>query len=548
MVLLALTMLLVALMVTMTIGLGLRIKQKHELQNLADAAAFSNGVAAARTFNNAALLNRLEVAYWAALAADQSLIAWASANEAVTWGAIQASMRMRTGSCGITSPTPAGQLAQRAARNAALVAFEAQAQIYARGSDSTMSGDWDNMDRAAGNESQRFQGQVVGLRSELSVRPWHAMPTGDDNAPIKNRLERLLLTQRLTNDIIANAGMSASVSVIGSTATSPASATGAQRLTHVEMFAQDEAAAAWSSWTADSVGATGTGLTMEGGWSDNMLQAALGSRDTWVAGHSGSPTKAHNRLNEFGNPLGIEVITAGGSGSGYWNATSAMHSGAFGRREAWGEQHGSISIRMGGCTESAPMHSYVRSTAIEFDNDQHRWGSGSDNTDPAEVHTMLSCNPECPSVWVRTLGFNGNEAPNNAWGQPKLIVALQRDLAAEAAVRKFPWELNFNFAGTQWDGRGRRLHGAAGSSATLSRQTAYASSMVYYHRQRHWREYPNLLNPFWRATLVAIDVDSNAGPGQGNSNDVRQSLIGSQFALQRDAVLKLRDEGFRGLH
>jgi len=96
-VLLALTMLFLALMVTMTLGLGLRIRQKHELQNLADAAAYSNAVMEARAFNNMALINRLQVSYWVAMAADESLISWTGYARGMASGARQAARQALIG-------------------------------------------------------------------------------------------------------------------------------------------------------------------------------------------------------------------------------------------------------------------------------------------------------------------------------------------------------------------------------------------------------------------------------------------------------------------
>ena len=63
----ALTMLLLTLMVTLTLSMGMRVREKIELQNVADAAAYSNAVATARTFNTMAVLNRTQ---WALLVAQ----------------------------------------------------------------------------------------------------------------------------------------------------------------------------------------------------------------------------------------------------------------------------------------------------------------------------------------------------------------------------------------------------------------------------------------------------------------------------------------------
>ena len=68
MVLFALTMLLLTLMVLLTLGISTRVKEKMEVQQVADAAAYSTAVVTSRTINSMALLNRSHVAIMVALA------------------------------------------------------------------------------------------------------------------------------------------------------------------------------------------------------------------------------------------------------------------------------------------------------------------------------------------------------------------------------------------------------------------------------------------------------------------------------------------------
>src|SRR5262245_26837870 len=64
----ALTMLLLTLMVLMTIGIGMAATRRTDLNNAADAAAYSAAVETARTFNSAALLNRAIIAHYVTIA------------------------------------------------------------------------------------------------------------------------------------------------------------------------------------------------------------------------------------------------------------------------------------------------------------------------------------------------------------------------------------------------------------------------------------------------------------------------------------------------
>src|SRR5688572_2122260 len=77
-ILFALTMLLVTLIVLLTLSFGSAAKDKMELQNVADAAAYSDAVSVARTFNSFALLNRAQIAHMVAIAGVQSAISYTS--------------------------------------------------------------------------------------------------------------------------------------------------------------------------------------------------------------------------------------------------------------------------------------------------------------------------------------------------------------------------------------------------------------------------------------------------------------------------------------
>ncbi|MFN0062388.1 MAG: TadE/TadG family type IV pilus assembly protein [Myxococcaceae bacterium] len=79
MALFALSMLLLVFMVMITLSLGTRVKERIELQTVADAAAYSGAVMTARTYNTIAVLNRVNIAHMVAAAGTQSLNSWMSA-------------------------------------------------------------------------------------------------------------------------------------------------------------------------------------------------------------------------------------------------------------------------------------------------------------------------------------------------------------------------------------------------------------------------------------------------------------------------------------
>ncbi len=65
-------------MVCMTLSIGTKVKEKMELETAADAAAYSQAVATARTYNSISVLNRALMSNMVAMAGVQSLISWSS--------------------------------------------------------------------------------------------------------------------------------------------------------------------------------------------------------------------------------------------------------------------------------------------------------------------------------------------------------------------------------------------------------------------------------------------------------------------------------------
>ncbi|HEY8209858.1 MAG TPA: pilus assembly protein TadG-related protein, partial [Myxococcaceae bacterium] len=83
--LMAVTMALIGLMVCLTLGIGMKVKEKAEAQTLADVSAYSGAVATARTFNSIAILNRVEIAQMVSAIATQSLVSYGGYYRAMVW-------------------------------------------------------------------------------------------------------------------------------------------------------------------------------------------------------------------------------------------------------------------------------------------------------------------------------------------------------------------------------------------------------------------------------------------------------------------------------
>lgn len=291
-----------------------------------------------------------------------------------------------------------------------------------------------------------------------------------------------------------------------------------------------------------------------------MVQAAMGSRGNPFVTSRGVLPPLVQQVGT-GAPPSTTVAFGAPGGSGYW-ADSMTHASAPKGTEAWADDHGSVSVTVrdqngSGCFETQvfDVSAWVKSTHDAENGDQHQWLPVNLAEDPTPVdnHTMGSCGTGCPSVWVRALGFQPNDDASDNYGQPKTVVALERLVSA----RTDPWELNFRFRfgsagpGTQFDNRGEELQGATGRGTVINRAIAIATGTAYYHRHGHWDEFPNLLNPFWRATLTSFDVDADRATAAGQArlrNEAGRLLFEPSQAWQRRAFEALEGEGYGGLH
>ncbi len=548
-VLFALTMMLMVLFVMMTLGIASRVRENHELQTLADSAAYSNAVVNARAYNNIAIINRLQVSYWVALTADESLISWT--------GYARALLNAADAELGKLSTNLDGCQANNDEAAAARV-------VLAGLRPTLINSAWVVDDIAAGQEAMAIQGIVATLRAE--TRDDVANPNG-----MMRRVREEREQQTVAQQIINNAGLIPGTVNVISGAT-PTSNLGPQAVNRREVGCKDIVA-------ADPEGAmrgtgAGSGLCGRAEWGENMLHAALGTRENGFTRFRGTiPSSVQGIFNSVSGAVPTVILApASPVGSGYFG-TSQNHGSTPNSMMAFADDDGSMSITVGdsggGCTRSVTVdaHAWVRSTHIGDGSDQHQYiPSDTAVPDlPDQNHTMGDCGGACPSVWVRAVMFlpnpkvSGNDSPD-AYGQPKNYVALERNYAH--AKMKRPWELDFKFffgtsrPGTRFDNRGEELHGAY-AGRLVDKAVALAAGMTYYHRKGtatrpYWLEHPNLLNPFWRATLVATDIDRDplapAADWQ-DVKDVKTSLYKPEYAWQRDAYEKMVvNGGFKGLH
>lgn len=527
-VLLALTMLFLALMVTMTLGLGMRIRQKHELQNITDAAAYSNAVMEARAFNNAAVINRLQISYWVAQAADQSLISWTSYGRAMQFATRQALDTLASSNCNSAAFRNGGKADAENMRNAL------QDWAYA-----IYPSAWDPLDLAAGDEAQDVQSRIVALHTELAS----GWTPGSNQDSVQQRLFKALDNQTLTKQVVLASGQNDIDVLPSSGPMDPASVVSVNRReVDCDFGGTGNEPLEQASQKAPP------GLCSRATWNENQLYAAMGTRgDSFVTGRGVLPPKVVGKISELNATYDdVSVSLSGVVGTAFWGPRGIWHGAPISTLMSRADDHGSVTATISGCSAvTADIKSELQSTWEEDTTDDHSWtGSEDEHADEYLHHTMGSCTPACPSVWVRSFGFSPSDDAADNYGQPKVVEALERDLTKRA----FPWELHFSFPFSatgptrSWDGRGDKLAGTAFAGLNIRKQTAWATGVVYYHRMDYWDEFPNLLNPFWRATLAPSDVDVTA------TDDVKRVLNQGDHRWQRDAFDALVRAGYKGLH
>lgn len=516
-VLLALTMLFLVLMVTMTLGLGMRLRQKHELQNLADAAAYSNAVMEARAFNNISVINRLQVSYWVAMAADQSLISWTGYSRGMAYAAHRALDQLEGYPAVSRNITALGQV--QSLKSDVL-------DYYTNGFPS-----WENLDKAAGFEVADVQSRISQLRFE--VGRGIVTPSPDS---VSQRLFDKLEDQTLTKQVIAASGVR-HVDVLPVTDPGhPASLVGVNR-----REVDCDFGGTGNEPLEQAASEAPPGICSRRPWNDNQLYAAMGTRgDAFVVGRGRTPPKVLQdiQVRDDARDL-VSLAFSGVRGSAFWGPRNEEHAAVISTLTSIAEDHGTVTASSLGCSATADVMGRIESTWYEDTRDVHKW-TGREEGDSEVDHTLGECTPACPSVWVRSVGFSpSNDAADN-YGQPKVVAALQRDLARQ----KFPWELHFSFPFSAtgpargWDGRGEQLKGGL----NIAHQTAWATGVIYYHRDDHWDEFPNMMNPFWRATLAPSDVDAQA------HDDIKRVLNQPGHRWQSRAYDALMRAGYQGLH
>jgi hypothetical protein len=451
----SLTLLLLVLMVLVTLQIFTRTHDKVEVQMAADAAAYSNAITTARTFNMVAVMNRAEMAHDVAVLGTESLISWSGM---VRGSANQVAAAFDA--CGAT--------AQAARLRASAIQPNALWELY---------------DDGAGEEARRQQG-AAGTLYAATVRFYLDVMMGQ-------QLKGQQLSQRVATLACPELKAPPAADAKSMSEVEPNCTTGATCL-QSDNKAFESAVMGSRGWvfTTDraAAGAT-TGLpipvigTGGSGWGD----------DPWWATATGSPAE-RSQFMQWMTGVAAWAHDHGGSATVRVGACvqTVVVSSAFVMSSAADVLTDKHSYAM--LDEGAPEA--IRHTLLPC---------------PLSI-------PGCPSVIGGPLTYNRAQLSNpaNDFGQPKLYAILERNYAARTT--NDPWNLLFNFrfaqsgSGAQFDNGSYRGTFLTPAGFDLSKQVALGAGLVYYHRPTiagggGYKEPPNLFNPFWRATLSPPDDD-----------------------------------------
>ncbi len=522
----ALSLLLLTLMVCMTLSFGTKAKEKMELQTVADQAAYSTAVATARTFNVISVTNRAMIAHMVALLGVQSSISFSTSYLAYLyqlWLNYSLEIGNQLSWCNLPH-------AYCGCIPAAVVLFSRWIPVWRE--ISRVRGVLSGLDAAAHGQAANNRAACTGLY------------LGELEAYLDQLYYQSLDRQRLAGKIArqASGGLPEWVAPAGADTVAKRETgliplvDGAVNINNVFGAERHAVLAAMSSrghpWTAN--------------------------RDTTAFLPSGAPQLIQRAFQRIG--IGREV-TLDIEGNAYFGPkvhdnTTLSTAGDF----AWADDHGLGASRYRGLACKRPLTPPISGASYVTSRGQHRAGFAA--VIPREFPDMPSTplpvfglgwsdsihTLDGPPVWSSFVDYNYVRVafPSDNWAQPKLPVVVQRDLTRRAGPAD-PWNLGFRFrfspTGADFDlGRNKRIVLRDGTD--ISRQTAMATGIAYYHRQGHWKEPPNLLNPFWRAGLTHADIDDQA---RGSGGDIPKTLNGAGVGWAADAYSQLYNSGYRGM-
>lgn len=544
MVLFAMTMMITTIMVCMTLSFATKAKEKMELQVLTDQAAYSTTVAVARAYNQLSLMNRVSVAHQVALMGVNSSISFSTlAFGILTWLFLDYLIEMGANQAPQCNPPfrwcgCIGLIA---------VALMRVLPIIMRGM--ALMGMFMGLDMAAhqqANGATLATNMMYLWQMDIYALKLYAMT---------------LTNQRQAKDVVSNANMPAEISAPGGA---------------------DEVAKRESGiipYVDGAVNINNLILTDR-----HMVSAALGSRGhPWTAGRfgqfpgffglSGASLVLYNYIRNITNDQVMQVVENGASyDATMWHLNTLIDSSSA---MAISDDHMIFVFRYTGpgCSGIPLFGTSIASVMGNNVWGPHIGGSGFAVGFPGEAIIFFPVPPffwadnlhifsdicllNCPSVYSSFVDYNNLALTNligggeDLEGQPKMPVVLQRDYSARGSGAD-PWNLFFNFrfaAGGPGQKINMKLANNSGriimnDGTDITVQTTMATGLAYYHRTgERYEEPPNMLNPYWHATVVHNDIDEQAARG----NDIPNTLnAAGQAPWAADAFNHLRLQGYKG--
>lgn len=588
-VLMMLTMLLLVLMVCMTLGISARAKEKAELQTMADAAAFTNATATARTYNVASLLNRTMVSHYAAMAAVQSELVWVTALQRVLGegAGLARMMELPDPAAGkqfgcYTSgaapgwyecpaywrdvmPPSASTCRTTEVRDAAYEFWHAALS------------NWTPTGAETDDVSGHCKGGVCSQpRSRL--KPYGMAELDQRGADqVKDIHEAIIDLARIQHATYGELKKVVSGGKLTKLIVQQARAKSGWG--PFDLKGED---VAWKQELERATDASPDDVPHMEPYQDTMAQAVMGTRiyaytiqsmkdaltprlkKQWgdVASALNSTYPGHWKINITSKSQDVHAEFASSMGQTGDEDTAAMEPGMGVAYARFG-----VSISVSWKVQCAGSGWLTQAKDMEMNvgsEDKNGWHGILHDEDPSHFNDApiaATCHgnhvhygerwkdihalddellPREAIGYVFPYGSGSKAGGRGAWGQPEIPVLLTK----KDTGKPDPWELDFKFR-LKKGGAMQRLDLNGGSNSGMPKLAAFSSAIAYYHRRGHVGEPPNMLNPYWHATLIPPEIDEHGGgkagdntPGPIDSSDVKDVLKSDPPA--RTAYVNLR--------
>jgi hypothetical protein len=659
---LAMCLLVLTLMAMLTLSIASKVRDRIELQTIADASAYSNAIAAARSFNNSSLLNRAMISQWSAMCAVATLHAWGSSQNAYFYSLASTAVELNDpnnncfwnnsnpayddgswqGNCQDGNGYFACQCRWRYAHAINPPALEDCGSYRQRMLESELDTLTQAGDLAWGRGYAALDGQVIQQVTDL----WQSMnDLGRIQLQTHQQLVNLVQQQTFASALSNAAGIKEPVTVakgtgadnvalreLNASAPLPPNLPSGEVMPapdpHMRAMVQaimgtrgdpfynkkSHPPFAFTDWMRRNNRDNGQQhFFPNGGWvryswplltrnqahPGAYCQNAVCPYAQSVRSQPPTSGPAQQNNDPYDNNQMDELYTGGGGGPdqantglpqanpGPWRGPTlaAQMPGLYGGvwagdllveyRDPNNAPNGQAcpsNIRwnageaMSFVWYSAPSMNPRHYTTghhptVDEENGHHPGESSSLRHVIGNAQSSLTS-----SVLPFSVGFvfpalnnpmQGAEGSNGAWGQPKLPTLLKR-----TNMHQDPWNMLTGM---------RFQKSSAGTELDLQKgykgPVALGNAIAYYHRtstnngQSAWAEAPSFLNPYWRATLVSLDVDQRPKGltfGQDNTpvfNDtapddapviLSSPLLGGPGSPEQKAYLELTKNGYKG--